>query len=55
MVNALEAMGMLNKEIKELKELCQVKMKSIKNLSSRSQRPKSFTPSSIVGDVGDGD
>ena len=55
MVNALEAMGKLNKEMKELKDLRQVKMTSIKNLSSRTRRPKSFTPSPIVGDVADGD
>ena len=55
MVNALEVVEKLNKEMKELKELCQVKMTSIKNLSSRTRRPKSFTPSPIVGDVADGD
>ena len=55
MVDALEAVGTLNKEMKELKELRQVKMTSIKNLSSRTRRPKSFTPSPIVGDVADGD
>ena len=55
MVDALEAVGTLNKEMKELKELRQVKMTSIKNLSSRTRRPKSFIPSPIVGDSVDGD
>ena len=55
MLNALDAVGKLNKEMKELKELRQVKMTLIKKLNSPTQRPKSFTPSSIVGDVVDGD
>ena len=55
MLNALDAVGKLNKEMKELKVLCQVKMTSIKKLSSLTRRPKSFTSSPIVGDVADGD
>ena len=55
MLNALDVLGKLNKEMKELKELRQVKMTSIKKLSSPTRRPKSFTPSAIVGDVADGD
>ena len=54
-ISALEAVVILNKEIKELKEAQQLKMKCIQKLTSRTCWPKSFSSSSIVGDIPDGD
>ena len=55
LISVLEVVGILNKEIMELKEARQLKMKCIQKLTSRTRWPKSFSPSSIVEDIPDGD
>ena len=55
LLNALDVVCTLNKEIKDLKDARKVIMRSIQNLTNRTRWPRSFTPSSIVGDIANGD
>ena len=55
LLNALDAVGNLNKEIKDRKEARKIKMKVIQTLSNPSRRPTSLHPSTIIGEIPNGD
>ena len=55
LLNALDAMGNLNREIKDRKEARKIKMKVIQTLTNLLRRPTSLHPSTIIGDIPNGD
>ena len=55
LLNALDAVGNLNREIKDRKEARKTKMKVILTLTNPIRRPTSLHPSSIIGNIPNGD
>ena len=55
LLNALDAVGNLNREIKDCKEARKIKKKVIQTLTNPFRRPTSLHPSTIIGDIPNGD
>ena len=55
LLNALDVVGNLNREIKDCKEARKIKMKVIQTLTNPLRRPTSLHLSTIIGDIPNGD